>query len=64
MSYGPKFNAELLLLLYGFAAERNPYNSVDVTVSIAPKNESMLKQIYGDNYSVEDVEIFGKRRTG
>lgn len=33
ISYGPKSNAELLLL-YGFAVERNPYNSVDVTVSI------------------------------
>jgi len=35
ISYGPKSNAELLLL-YGFALERNPYNSVDVTVSIKP----------------------------
>ena len=33
ISYGPKSNAELLLL-YGFALERNPFNSVDVTVSI------------------------------
>lgn len=33
ISYGQKSNAELLLL-YGFALERNPYNSVDVTVSI------------------------------
>ena len=36
ISYGPKSNADLLLL-YGFALERNPYNSVDVTVSIAPR---------------------------
>ncbi len=36
ISYGQKSNAELLLL-YGFALERNPYNSVDVTVSIAPR---------------------------
>lgn len=35
ISYGPKSNADLLLL-YGFALERNPYNSVDVTVSIGP----------------------------
>lgn len=34
ISYGQKSNADLLLL-YGFAVERNPYNSVDVTVSIA-----------------------------
>lgn len=33
ISYGQKSNAELLLL-YGFALERNPFNSVDVTVSI------------------------------
>mmetsp|Transcript_7694 Transcript_7694/g.8472 ORF Transcript_7694/g.8472 Transcript_7694/m.8472 type:complete len:614 (+) Transcript_7694:67-1908(+) len=33
ISYGPKSNADLLLL-YGFALERNPFNSVDVTVSI------------------------------
>lgn len=39
ISYGPKSNAELLLL-YGFAVERNPFNSVDVTVSIAPPRRS------------------------
>jgi len=33
ISYGPKSNAELLLL-YGFALERNPFNSVDVTISL------------------------------
>jgi len=37
ISYGPKSNAELLLL-YGFALERNPFNSVDVTVSIRPSS--------------------------
>lgn len=36
ISYGPKSNADLLLL-YGFALERNPFNSVDVTVSIGPQ---------------------------
>jgi histone-lysine N-methyltransferase SETD3 len=36
ISYGPKSNADLLLL-YGFALERNPFNSVDVTVSIVPR---------------------------
>ena len=35
ISYGQKSNAELLLL-YGFALERNPYNSVDVSVSLRP----------------------------
>lgn len=37
ISYGPKSNADLLLL-YGFAVERNPFNSVDVTVSISRKS--------------------------
>jgi len=41
ISYGPKSNADLLLL-YGFALERNPYNSVDVTVSIAPQTEKAI----------------------
>lgn len=40
ISYGQKSNAELLLL-YGFALERNPYNSVDVTVSIAPRTAAV-----------------------
>lgn len=40
ISYGPKSNADLLLL-YGFAVERNPFNSVDVTVSLsAPAQQS------------------------
>ena len=39
ISYGPKSNAELLLL-YGFAVERNPYNSVDVTVSLKSPRQS------------------------
>jgi hypothetical protein len=39
ISYGPKSNADLLLL-YGFALERNPYNSVDVTVSINADSDS------------------------
>jgi Rubisco LSMT substrate-binding/SET domain len=41
ISYGPKSNAELLLL-YGFAVERNPFNSVDVTVSINPRTSAFL----------------------
>mmetsp|Transcript_22193 Transcript_22193/g.49553 ORF Transcript_22193/g.49553 Transcript_22193/m.49553 type:complete len:589 (+) Transcript_22193:93-1859(+) len=39
ISYGPKSNADLLLL-YGFALERNPFNSVDVTVSIKPRTKA------------------------
>mmetsp|Transcript_4302 Transcript_4302/g.5892 ORF Transcript_4302/g.5892 Transcript_4302/m.5892 type:complete len:583 (-) Transcript_4302:196-1944(-) len=42
ISYGPKSNAELLLL-YGFALERNPFNSVDVTVSIVPRTAEMAE---------------------
>ena len=49
ISYGQKSNAELLLL-YGFALERNPYNSVDVTVSIAPRT----RQIAEANEGVEE----------
>lgn len=44
ISYGPKSNSDLLLL-YGFALERNPYNSVDVTVSI----KSLLGGVYNDS---------------
>lgn len=49
ISYGQKSNAELLLL-YGFALERNPYNSVDVTVSIAPRT----KKLAAENEGVEE----------
>lgn len=48
ISYGPKSNADLLLL-YGFAVERNPFNSVDVTVGIAPRTESFVKAIVEDD---------------
>lgn len=49
ISYGQKSNAELLLL-YGFALERNPYNSVDVTVSISPRT----KEVAEANEGVEE----------
>merc|ERR1740117_1924771 len=45
ISYGPKSNADLLLL-YGFALERNPFNSVDVTVSIAPRTKEIVKAAF------------------
>jgi hypothetical protein len=48
ISYGPKSNADLLLL-YGFAVERNPFNSVDVTVGIAARTESFVKAISDDD---------------
>ncbi|GFH62099.1 hypothetical protein CTEN210_18575 [Chaetoceros tenuissimus] len=44
ISYGPKSNADLLLL-YGFALERNPFNSVDVTVSIAPRTKELVQSV-------------------
>lgn len=34
ISYGPKGNADLLLL-YGFSLDRNPYNSVELTISLS-----------------------------
>lgn len=50
ISYGQKSNAELLLL-YGFALERNPFNSVDVTVSI----KSLLTNTNTDNQDNNNV---------
>jgi Rubisco LSMT substrate-binding/SET domain len=54
ISYGPKSNAELLLL-YGFAVERNPYNSVDVTVSIAPRTASFVQELNDDRIPVDPL---------
>lgn len=54
ISYGPKSNAELLLL-YGFAVERNPFNSVDVTVSIAPRTASFVKELNDENIPVDPL---------
>jgi len=54
ISYGQKSNAELLLL-YGFAVERNPYNSVDVTVAIAPLTESFVKELNDDTIPVDPL---------
>ena len=50
----PKSNAELLLL-YGFAVERNPFNSVDVTVSIAPRTASFVKELNDDSVPVDPL---------
>lgn len=43
ISYGPKSNADLLLL-YGFSLDRNPYNSVDVTISLDEADELYEKK--------------------
>ena len=53
ISYGPKSNADLLLL-YGFALERNPYNSVDVTVSIALRTAEAAAAASDDDSGVID----------
>ena len=37
ISYGEKSNSDLLLL-YGFAFERNPFNSVDITVGLSKED--------------------------
>jgi protein-histidine N-methyltransferase len=55
ISYGPKSNAELLLL-YGFAVERNPFNSVDVTVSIAPKTAAFVEKLQAANGAETEVD--------
>ncbi|KAL7575440.1 hypothetical protein ACA910_007341 [Epithemia clementina (nom. ined.)] len=54
ISYGQKSNAELLLL-YGFAVERNPFNSVDVTVSINPLTSSFIKELNDDTLDVDPL---------
>jgi histone-lysine N-methyltransferase SETD3 len=43
------------LLLYGFAVERNPFNSVDVTVAIAPRTESFVKELNDDSVPVDPL---------
>ena len=42
ISYGEKGNADLLLL-YGFALERNPFNSVEISVGLS-KDDPMFEQ--------------------
>jgi hypothetical protein len=51
ISYGPKSNADLLLL-YGFALERNPFNSVDVTVSIELRTKDVVKAAFDENFEM------------
>jgi histone-lysine N-methyltransferase SETD3 len=41
--------------LYGFAVERNPFNSVDVTVAIAPRTESFVKELNDDSIPVDPL---------
>ena len=43
ISYGEKGNADLLLL-YGFALERNPFNSVEISVGLSKDDPFMTKK--------------------
>lgn len=43
------------MLLYGFAVERNPFNSVDVTVSIAPRTYSFVEELNDDSIPVDPL---------
>jgi hypothetical protein len=43
------------LLLYGFAVERNPFNSVDITVAIAPRTETFVKELDDDSIPVDPL---------
>jgi hypothetical protein len=43
VTYGQKSNLELLIL-YGFILERNPYDSVDLRISISPNDNLYLKK--------------------
>jgi len=49
ISYGQKSNAELLLL-YGFALDRNPYNSVDIALGLIDEQVS-------DETELDEVEL-------
>lgn len=71
-TYGQKSNAELLIL-YGFVVDRNPYDSIDLTVSLDAndplyeRKESYLKSVgkptsiefplYTDRSPVEMIEF-------
>ena len=41
--------------MYGFAVERNPFNSVDVTVAIAPRTESFVQELNDDSIPVDPL---------
>ena len=60
ISYGQKSNADLLLL-YGFALERNPFNSVDVTVSISEEGDSSANDGGSDDALFEQKLEFLRR---
>lgn len=41
--------------MYGFAVERNPFNSVDVTVAIAPRTESFVKELRDEKIPIDPL---------
>lgn len=72
VTYGPKSNADLLLL-YGFITDRNPYDSVDLVVSLSEDDELFERKrkyleesgvdttatfpLYSDRYPMELIEF-------
>lgn len=72
VTYGPKSNGDLLLL-YGFITDRNPYDSVDLVVSLSEEDEIFERKkkyleesgvnttaifpLYSDRYPMEMIEF-------
>ncbi|KAI0567313.1 Rubisco LSMT substrate-binding protein [Gracilaria domingensis] len=72
VTYGPKSNSDLLLL-YGFVSDRNPYDSVEIVVSLSESDplydrkmeymqlsgisESTPFPLYRDRYPMELIEF-------
>lgn len=58
VTYGPKPNADLLLL-YGFVSDRNPYDSVELIVSLS-KDDPLYEQkkIYLSESGVDETAAF------
>lgn len=72
VTYGPKSNGDLLLL-YGFVTDRNPYDSVDLVVSLSEDDELFERKkkyvkesgvdttatfpLYTDRYPMELIEF-------
>lgn len=58
VTYGPKSNGDLLLL-YGFITDRNPYDSVDLVVSLSEEEELFKrKKEYLDESGVDTTATF------
>ncbi|CAM9250188.1 unnamed protein product, partial [Choristocarpus tenellus] len=58
ISYGPKGNSDLLLL-YGFSLDRNPYNSVEVTVALDKEDPLFeLKRTFLEEAGQPEIKSF------